>query len=79
MQHPHMLDLPPLKIPIFIIKELKRGFKNYIPLALCTHKACQNATRFSDHVDTEIRWTEKGKMRLKQKSMNVSRTLGIIS
>jgi hypothetical protein len=60
-------------IPISVIKELRGGFKNYISLALCTHKACQNATHSSDHINTEIGWTEKGKMRLKQKSMNASR------
>ena len=56
-------------LPISVIKELKVGFKNYIPLALCTHKACANATRTTDTYNTEIGWTDKGEMRLKQKSM----------
>jgi hypothetical protein len=60
-------------LPISVIKELKAGFKNYIPLAFCTHKACQNATRSTDPIDTEIGWTEKGEMRLKQKTMNAAK------
>jgi hypothetical protein len=60
-------------LPLPVIKELKAGFKNYIPLALCTHKACTNATRSSDAFDTEIGWTEKGEMRLKQKSMTAAK------
>jgi hypothetical protein len=60
-------------LPIPVIKELKAGFKNYIPLALCTHKACKNATRSTDPIDTEIGWTEKGEMRLKQKTMNAAK------
>lgn len=56
-----------------VIKELKGGFKNYIPLALCTHKACQTATRTTDPFDTEIGWTEKGEMRLKQRSMSAAK------
>lgn len=32
------------KLPVVVIKELKNGFKNYIPLSLCTHKACLNVT-----------------------------------
>jgi hypothetical protein len=57
-------------LPTSVIKEFKAGFKNYIPLALCTHKACTNATRHTDAFDTEIGWTDKGEMRLKQKSMS---------
>ena len=60
-------------LPISVIKELKVGFKNYIPLALCTHKACVNATRMTDTYDTEIGWTDKGEMRLKQKSMSAAK------
>ena len=60
-------------LPISVIKELKAGFKNYIPLALCTHKACVNATRMTDTYDTEIGWTDKGEMRLKQKSMSAAK------
>jgi hypothetical protein len=60
-------------LPISVIKELKAGFKNYIPLALCTHKACYNATRYTDTFDTEIGWTEKGEMKLKQKAMSAGK------
>jgi len=60
-------------LPISVIKELRNGFKNYIPLALCTHKACSNATRSTDSVDTEIAWTDKGEMRLKQKAMTAGK------
>ena len=56
-----------------VIKELKGGFKNYIPLALCTHKACSNATHYTDPFDIEIGWTDKGEMKLKQKSMTVAK------
>src|ERR1700728_4360255 len=38
-------------LPTVVIKELKAGFKQYIPLALCNHKACSNATRTSDAFD----------------------------
>lgn len=55
-------------LPLPVIKELKAGFKNYILLALCTHKAC-NATRSLDAFNTKIGWTDKGEMRLKQKFM----------
>lgn len=61
------------ELPMPVIKELKAGFKNYIPLALCTHKACLYATRYTDPFDTEIGWTEKGEMRLKQKSMTAAK------
>ena len=61
------------ELPMPVIKELKAGFKNYIPLALCTHKACINATRYTDPFDTEIGWSDKGEMRLKQKSMTAAK------
>ena len=61
------------ELPMSVIKELKSGFKNYISLALCTHKACQYATRSTDPIDTEIGWTEKGEIRLKQRLMNHER------
>jgi hypothetical protein len=61
------------KLPLSVIKELKGGFKNYIPLALCTHKACENATRYTDPFDTEIGWTDKGEVKLKQKSMTAAK------
>jgi hypothetical protein len=57
------------ELPLSVIKELKGGLKNYIPLALCTHKACSNAMRYTNPFDTEIGWTDKGEMKLKQKSM----------
>jgi hypothetical protein len=60
-------------LPLPVIKELRAGFKNYIPLALCTHRACSTATRSTDTFDTEIGWTEKGEMRLKQKSMTAAK------
>jgi hypothetical protein len=56
-----------------VIRELKAGFKNYIPLALCTHKACSSATRTSEPFDSEIGWTDKGEMRLKQRSMTAAK------
>ena len=61
------------ELPMNIIKELKGGFKNYIPLALCTHRACINATRYTDPFDAEIGWTDKGEMKLKQKSMTTAK------
>ena len=39
---------------IAVIKELKGRFKNYIPLVLCTHRACMNATCSADAIDTKI-------------------------
>jgi hypothetical protein len=57
------------ELPVAVIKELKGGFKNYIPLLLCTHKACSNATRSTDAFDTEIGMNDKGEIRLKQKTM----------
>jgi len=56
-------------LPIPVIKELKARFKNYIPLALCTHKACLNTMCSTDTIDTKIAWNDKGEMRLKQKAM----------
>lgn len=60
-------------LPLPVIKELKAGFKNYIPLALCTHKACLTATRTTDSFDTEFGWSDEGKIRLKQKSMTAAK------
>jgi hypothetical protein len=60
-------------LPISVIKELRSGFRNYILLALCTHKACLNASHSSDAIDTEIGWNEKGEIRLKQKTMTAGR------
>lgn len=61
------------KLPIAVIKELKAGFKNYIPLALCTHRACLNATRYTDPLETEIGWSDQGEMRLKQRAMTAAK------
>ena len=60
-------------LPATVIKMLKAGFKTYIPLALCTHKACLQATRSTDTFDTEIGWTDSGEMKLKQKAMNAAK------
>lgn len=56
-------------LPTSVIKELKAGFKNYIPLALCMHKACLTATRTTDPFDSEFGLADDGKIRWKQKSM----------
>ncbi|KAF8797646.1 hypothetical protein BYT27DRAFT_7219063 [Phlegmacium glaucopus] len=61
------------ELPIAVIKELKSGFKNYIPLSLCTHKACSYATRSSDAFDTEIGMNDRGEIRLKQKTLTASK------
>jgi hypothetical protein len=61
------------ELPITVIKELKGGFKNYIPLALCTHKACLHATRSTESVDAKASISEKGELRLKQKSFTAAR------
>jgi hypothetical protein len=61
------------KLPVAVIKELKGRFKNYIPLSLCTHKACLNATQSTDAFDTEIGMNDRGKIRLKKKTMIVVR------
>ena len=60
-------------LPASVIKELKAGFKSYIPLALCTHKACLAATRTPDAFDTEIGLSDKGEVRLKTKSMSAAK------
>ena len=69
----HTITSTTSDLPLAVIKELRNGFKNYIPLALCTHKACANATRSTDTVDSEIAWNDKGEMRLKQKTMTAGR------
>ena len=62
------------ELPITIIKELRKGgFKNYIPLALCMHKACANVTRATETVDTEVGFNEKGEMRLKQRNFSAAK------
>ncbi|KAF8799938.1 hypothetical protein BYT27DRAFT_7217303 [Phlegmacium glaucopus] len=61
------------KLPIAVIKELRSGFKNYIPLSLCTHKACLNATRSGDAFDTEIGMNDKGEIRMKQKTLTAAK------
>jgi hypothetical protein len=52
------------ELPVAVIKELKGGFKNYIPLSLCTHKACSNATCSTDAFDTEIGMNDRGEAAL---------------
>jgi hypothetical protein len=61
------------ELPVAVIKELKGGFKNYILLLLCTHKACSNATRSTDTFNTEIGMNDRGEIRLKQKTMMVAK------
>lgn len=41
-------------LPLSIIEELKAGSKNYIPLVLCTHKACLNSTWSVDTFNAKI-------------------------
>jgi hypothetical protein len=60
-------------LPVSVIKELKGGFKNYIPLSLCMHKACSNATRAPDSFVTEVGWDEKGELKLKQKALTAAK------
>jgi hypothetical protein len=69
----HIITTTTSDLSASVIKELKSGFKNYIPLALCTHRACLNATRSTDTVDTEIAWNDRGEMRLKQKTMTAAK------
>ena len=66
-------------LPIAVIKELKGGFKNYILLALCTHRACTNVTCSTNGIDTEIGWNDRGEVRLKQKAMTVAKDHYIIT
>ena len=61
------------ELPLSVIKELKGGFQNYIPLSLCTHRACSNATHSTDAFDTKIRMNEKGEICLKQKTMSLAK------
>ena len=60
-------------LSITVIKELQHGFKNYIPLFLCTHKACSNATRAADLFNMEIELNENGKIKLKQKTLTAAK------
>jgi len=60
------------ELPVAVIKELQGGFKNYIPLALCTHKACLHATRSTDAYDTENGMNKKEEIRLKQKTLTAA-------
>jgi hypothetical protein len=69
----HVITNAMSDLPLSVIKELKGRFKNYIPLALCTHKACLNVTRTTEVVDTEIGWNDKGEIRLKQKDMTAAK------
>jgi hypothetical protein len=57
-----------------VIKELKNGFKYYIPLALCPHKVCMITARsINTHDDTRIEMNDKGEIRLKQKTLTAAR------
>jgi len=58
-----------------VIKELKNGFKYYIPLALCMHKVCMSTTRSitNIHNDTRIKMNDKDEIRLKQKTLTAAR------
>ena len=56
-----------------VIKELKGGFKNYILLALCTHKTCSNTTRATNTLDMEVGFNKKGEIKLKQKNLSAMR------
>lgn len=69
----HAITTTMSELPTSVIKELRGGFKNYIPLAMCTHKACSYATWSTNTVDTEIAWNDKGEMRLKQKTMSAGK------
>jgi hypothetical protein len=55
-----------------IIKLLEAGFKTYIPLSSCTHKACRLASRSAEAFDSEISMNEKGEIKLKHKAMNAA-------
>ena len=54
---------------LITVIELNRGFKNYILLALYTHKTCSNTTRATDTLDMEVGFNKKGEIRLKQKNL----------
>lgn len=60
-------------IPLQIQQVICQFLLSIIPLAICTHKACISATHSTDPFDTKIGWTDKGKMRLKQKVMSVAK------
>ena len=61
------------ELPNTVITQLKGGFKNYIPLSLCTHKACNLAAKSLDAFDAEIGMNDKGEIKLKQKSLNAAK------
>lgn len=56
-------------LPTEVIKELRAGFKQYIPLSLTTHAACVRATRSGDTFDTEVNFNEQGIL-LRRKSFS---------
>jgi hypothetical protein len=55
-----------------MIKLLEAGFKTYIPLSSCTHKACRLASRSVEAFDSEISMNEKGEIKLKHKALNAA-------
>lgn len=63
-----------------VIKELRAGFKQYIPLSLITHAACvratRRATRSGDTFDTEVNFGEQGIL-LKRKSFSPAKDLNL--
>ncbi|KAF8811064.1 hypothetical protein BYT27DRAFT_7253194 [Phlegmacium glaucopus] len=69
----HTITNTTSELLLSVIKELKNGFKSYIPISLCTHKACSNATQSTDAFDTEIGMNERGEIRLKQKTFTAAK------
>jgi hypothetical protein len=63
------------ELPPNIVKALKGGFKTYVPLSYCMHKVCRTASRTVDAFDSKISLNDKGKFKLKQKSMNLAQDL----
>jgi hypothetical protein len=61
------------ELPPSAVKILKSGFKSYLPLSSCTHKACRVATRTLDSLDAEISLGEKGDIKVKQKNMSAAK------
>ena len=61
------------ELPAAVIKELKGGFKSYIPMILCTHKACNDSSRSKDSFDASIGMNDKGEIQVKQKNFDPSR------
>lgn len=49
------------ELPLSVIKELKSGFKNYIPLALCTHKSCSMPLVIPTHSTQKLGGRRRGR------------------